>query len=431
MEVGGVAGEPVDPSLFEHFEVTKVLAGYIRPSLFLASGTSRNDWAFSSRRGGPEGLPGPDAKELPEIWIAFPITPRRRSQLLREHVSLREAIRLSESRPVESSGRAGERLGIVVAEGENPLRPKKAVSVSSRSLPPELLPLKDVSVYGKVLPGSRFTEKSRNWQLRLHFIEGSRSQATSPLAVTTSLQEGAQRYLTWAAHYTFDSRAGRRETEPVSVTEVGDWSGIVEPRVTPGTLTVKGRSRTGEPEKVAALARACEALSEMFEGSGSQASPSKAYDLVGVDALASLRTLLLQLWYLGLALNLSWKSPGEPNQTVIIDPEQAKTWGESLDDFVRKQGRPLAETRAVVTVDLSVESAAALQKEVNGSGGMQDLLRDLMKQFQSPTKLSLYPDQVSRIVHYVQDYGQGGFQERLKPVYWALHRLGFAFSGIR
>ncbi len=52
---------------------------------------------------------------------------------------------------------------------------------------------------------------------------------------------------------------------------------------------------------------------------------------------------------------------------------------------------------------------------VQGSGGWQSLLRKLQKRIQD-SHVELTTEDVGRILRYAQDYGQGGFQNRLDGV---------------
>ena len=55
-------------------------------------------------------------------------------------------------------------------------------------------------------------------------------------------------------------------------------------------------------------------------------------------------------------------------------------------------------------------------RPVVGKGGMQSLLRYLQKKLERDGVLLLSDKDIKRIRSYVDKYGQGGFQDRLKPI---------------
>lgn len=69
-----------------------------------------------------------------------------------------------------------------------------------------------------------------------------------------------------------------------------------------------------------------------------------------------------------------------------------------------------------VTIELPDDALEALRRPVVGQGGFQSLLRELQDRVGTGSVLTLTPDLIARIVRYVQDYGQGGFQGRLDTV---------------
>lgn len=73
--------------------------------------------------------------------------------------------------------------------------------------------------------------------------------------------------------------------------------------------------------------------------------------------------------------------------------------------------------RGTFTAELTVSEASALMRAVNGQGGFQSLLRGLQKSYNPLTRIvTLTGDQVERINRYSQDYGAGGFEDRLDGV---------------
>ncbi len=65
-------------------------------------------------------------------------------------------------------------------------------------------------------------------------------------------------------------------------------------------------------------------------------------------------------------------------------------------------------------VELAREETVALDRPANGSGGFQTFIKRLQGQVNHGTgTIKLTDDAVDEIQHYVSDYKQGGFQDRL------------------
>jgi len=67
---------------------------------------------------------------------------------------------------------------------------------------------------------------------------------------------------------------------------------------------------------------------------------------------------------------------------------------------------------------LTQAEQAELQKAVNGQGGYQTLLRELLPLVQSNGSLTIDDEQLGRIVRMCA-YGTGGFQGRLRSAFKA------------
>jgi hypothetical protein len=77
---------------------------------------------------------------------------------------------------------------------------------------------------------------------------------------------------------------------------------------------------------------------------------------------------------------------------------------------------------ATLTIQLSAEAAGALLRPVVGDGGFQSLLRQLQASLDDD-KLTLTSDLIAKMVRYVRDYGQVGFQGRPDAVLGELKKL--------
>ena len=62
-----------------------------------------------------------------------------------------------------------------------------------------------------------------------------------------------------------------------------------------------------------------------------------------------------------------------------------------------------------------------LQRSVRGEGGFQDFLRDIGERAKAPT-LTLSDEEIEKVERYAQDYGQGGFQDRLETLVGAINK---------
>lgn len=69
-----------------------------------------------------------------------------------------------------------------------------------------------------------------------------------------------------------------------------------------------------------------------------------------------------------------------------------------------------------VIFSLTQAERAELEKDVNGQGGYQILLRELQDQIQTDGSLTLDDEQLGRVVRMCR-YGSGGFQGRLRSAF--------------
>lgn len=66
-------------------------------------------------------------------------------------------------------------------------------------------------------------------------------------------------------------------------------------------------------------------------------------------------------------------------------------------------------------IRLTAEAIEHLSRPVRGSGGFQSLLRRLQANFDSATgELAISESDTEKLIRYAINYGQGGFQDRLK-----------------
>jgi len=65
-----------------------------------------------------------------------------------------------------------------------------------------------------------------------------------------------------------------------------------------------------------------------------------------------------------------------------------------------------------IIINLSDEAINKLLRPISGSGGWQSLLRRLQQNLRG-NELILNINDIERIVRYANNYGQGGFEDRL------------------
>jgi hypothetical protein len=71
-----------------------------------------------------------------------------------------------------------------------------------------------------------------------------------------------------------------------------------------------------------------------------------------------------------------------------------------------------------ITIQLNSDEIAGLMEPINGVGGWQSLFEGLLKNFDKASgTITLSPALRARIHHYYQNYGSGGFQNRVKRVF--------------
>lgn len=66
-------------------------------------------------------------------------------------------------------------------------------------------------------------------------------------------------------------------------------------------------------------------------------------------------------------------------------------------------------------IQLTAADVAKFKKPVRGRGGFQSLLRAIAKKIQPDDTVSLTDGENERLIRYSFQYGQGGFEDRIKP----------------
>jgi len=68
-----------------------------------------------------------------------------------------------------------------------------------------------------------------------------------------------------------------------------------------------------------------------------------------------------------------------------------------------------------IIIELDDDAVSLLQREINGQGGWQSLLKQMQDNLKG-NQLTLMVGDISKIVSYTTNYGQGGFEDRLRPI---------------
>jgi len=74
-------------------------------------------------------------------------------------------------------------------------------------------------------------------------------------------------------------------------------------------------------------------------------------------------------------------------------------------------------------VPVTKDIANEIMKPVSGEGGYQDLMRKVQRNLTDGT-LHLDAEDLEKIPRYAEEYGQGGFEERLSPLLSLLREQG-------
>jgi hypothetical protein len=414
----------VDRGFFARLEVSQVLSEYVVPVLFLAvdpqaDSSNWRHWLINWRKGGPLSARGAVPPELAgtESWIAVQLSERRRLQIVEEHISLRESILLSEK-------------NLYILEGPDPLQPTSVERIRPFEIPPAFLPTAEVSVFGNAIPFPAELKGDGTIQVLVHIVPGGESPVHPTWAISAPIQECISRYVSRAARGILDpSTSGGPGSD--RIIPAADWAGMSLVHASQGTLVLVGQSSEVESGQLHSIETALNRLKSIAEGGLDQSSAVALQAEIGREGLASLFALTDLLHQLDVSVSLRWRSGAAESFAMIGDAIAKRTY-DRLNDHLAAQAILLAAQAAVIVVRLTGADADLLRRPVDPqAGGHQALIAALQGQLDQENVLRIRPDQIEKVVRYVQDYGQGGFQDRLRPVYLAIYELGLSFVGLR
>lgn len=379
---------------FRDFVVEEILIEYDSPLLFVAHSPNGEKWLFkwcyTSEKSGIQD------------WISFPVSESRLINIKSDGLSLREAITLPEKE-------------VYLFNGKTPFDTLNIVKFSPEHLPPEYLPSEDISVNGTQMglapPEGDFLK------VRLHaFSELISSEGRTPLALASNLQFLFQQYITWVSH------ALDKSSEEGVLSPVFDWTGLDIVNVTNGSFKMECESKTNA-EQTEKLAKACELLATLSNGHFDIDLIQEQFSGIYRNDVILLACSLAQfISNSKLSMSISWVSSNNQQGYLAIDKRRAKR-------YFRRLGA-LSETQYLreITIKLTPEEADPLKKDVNGTGGMESLLRRLKSKLRDDNTITLSADDIEKILRYGLTYGQGGFENKLMGLAMTLRRIGIPFN---
>lgn len=415
----------------------QTLARYDRPLAFLAAprdeaAESSERWLFAWRTGGrwTAGRNTPQPLWGADTWLALPLSPIRTQQLLDRHVSLNEALHFAEN-------------GLYLVLGDDPLDPRSANAIDAYSIPQDLKPAGDASIFGGPLQTPIELSTKTPVGLMVHMVPGGGGETEPDLLVQAAIQSSLQRFVSWSAFTVLSTNlpegAGLTSIPPAGVVPANvppiiaasDWSALRLHRAQPGTLALEASSRELDTAQLGAMSRSFEFIQRTSKGDAIGAASTLGIGDGSEESVLALFGLVELVHGLKVSLNIKWRA-GAAIGSALIGIEAATIAARQLAPYVAERARADPEN-AIVEIHLAEDEARVFSSRILDpmAGGYQQLHEELRAALGEDNVLRLRADLVERVIRYAQDYGGGGFQARLRPVYRALHRMGLAFVGVR
>jgi hypothetical protein len=331
----------------------------------------------------------------------LPISEGRLNDLKNDSLSLREAVTLPES-------------AFYIFDATTLFEPSEIKKTFPEKLPIEYLPSDDISVHGNLM--GLEPPKDENLKLKLHVFSEYISEGRTPLFLSSNLQFLFQHYMTGVSH------AIDKSSEEGLLSPLLDWSGLdlVVERSGSFKMECESNSNTEQTEK---LTKACELLAALSNGTLDKKTIEEEFDGICRSDVVLLACSLAQfIWNSKLSMSISWAASNNRNGYLAIDKRRVRKYFKFLNSL--KDDKYLRN----ITIQLTPKEADPLRKEVNGRGGMEDLLRRLQKKLKGDNTISLSSDDIEKILRYGLTYGQGGFENKLMGLAMTLRRIGIPFN---
>jgi hypothetical protein len=410
---------------FKDLERSETLVEYDGDELeLLATGPSlepshRGRWLLTLRESSKTTVT-PARGTLPPgfaTWLAVPLSQSRENLLTQEHLSLREVIAFSE-------------WPVYRFEGDDPLQPARVTPTEAFALPREYLPTRDVSIRGKPVLTFEQEADPASMALLVHIVPQGDGRDSPSLGETGALVSSLQRYVSWAARAILGG--GGRSESPAN--DVGpDWTRFGIRRGIEGTLLIEAGVPVGDNNKAHSIRSALSGLNWLLPPpTGLHAEPRVVG--LGREGFLSLVNVGDVLETFGLSIAVKWRLSKKEGE-IFVSPRAAVIGSAAMRDGLQSIEGDARGDSTIVVVRLSPKDAAQVARVVDPrSGGFEKLLHDLSARMQPDGEdvlLTLNPALVERIVRYVRDYGGGGAQNRLYPIYRSLFPLGVSFTALR
>lgn len=386
------------------------------------------DWLILLREGGSLFRSASKADSR-ERWLAIPLSEARRKQAIGDHISLLETIGFAEWRPYRLLG-------------ADPFHPDSVERLQVRSVPHSYFPSAVVSVHGKSIDGLTPSPEASRSKLTIHLVPGKREVRHPSLWDIGSVQHALELFVESTRAYLrlrtlgaadIETFMAPPEAEPHTIGDL-DWArfGALGARL--GTVLLELEMGTVELGETPAIRRCFPELAPISVDASSRTFAGTTPGTPGGRSAVALLSLGGLLEAVGVAFLLSW-SGDVGLERVMVSPLSAHEGARNLSRAARDEFASAAIRAPLVRVVLTEDEAAPLRRTADRqAGGFESLLADIREQI-PPTgaqvELSLRPDQVERVVRYVQSYGAGGAQDRLRPIYLQLRRLGPSFGLLR
>lgn len=394
--------------LFNGFKLERVLMKYDFPLLILMNSPDGKKWLFNwyENNENAEDENIDEMREIFEQWMAFKISSSRLENFLSGHISLREIILLCE-------------YDFYLMKTKDFPKPLEIIKTNPEKIPKEYLPKYDITLDGKIDRLPEQVKDIERFNLSVHLISDKIQFGEIPLSIAGPFQEYFQKYMQWSSHNIKNKNISEVYIQP------NDWTTINMYKSEAGSFVMFWSCPEKDPGKIKIFQESCRILHEILNNSEEKLDIAKYVQEIGRSAIDNIQVLLRLISYHDLSINLKWTTEDKEEFFLIINKRIA---GSILKKFIGYNRN--ITSNISLTIELTTEETELLQRQVNGQGGHQTLLRRLQNKLDGNI-LKLNPYDVDMILRYAQNYGEGGFQVRLRAVLNAIKRMGVTFAYVK